>query len=394
MRAFRNLAICFLLGPLADHCLAQQLSEQATVSVLTCGADQREIYLAFGHSALRIKDPRLQMDLVFNYGVFDFEQPNFLLNFALGRNLYALGVHRYDLFEESYIADNRFVHEQTLDLTLAQRQRIFEFLMWNAQPENRSYLYDYFYDNCATRIRDVIADALGDSVNFDGSYIQTKYTIRQLTDIYLSEQPWGDLGIDICLGLPMDKVMEPWEYMFIPDYVESGVAHASVVRDGTALPLVKDFRVVYASAPTESTVTFPHPFVVFGGFFLFVVGLSVRDYRRKKTSNWFDAFLFGTTGVVGILLALLWLFTDHKAAANNFNLLWAIPSHAVVVFLLRRRVGWIRKYFLATMVLEALLLVTWAVLPQQLNVALIPLVAAVLARSGVQYYLRAPGGLP
>jgi hypothetical protein len=283
------------------------------------------------------------------------------------------------------------VHEQLLDLTPAQRQRIFEFLIWNAQPENRSYNYDYFYDNCATRIRDVIANALGDSVHFDGSYINTTSTIRQLTDRYLHEQPWGDLGIDICLGLPMDKTMEPWEYMFIPDYVESGVAHASVNRGDTVVPLVKDYRVVYAAAPAEPAARLPHPLFVSGALLLYAVAVSVRDYQRKKASTWFDAFLFGSTGIIGVLLVLLWVLTDHKAASNNFNLLWAIPTHAFVVFFLRRRVAWIRTYFLTVMILEALLLLTWAVLPQQLNVALIPLAGGILARSGVQYYLRIPG---
>jgi hypothetical protein len=204
----------------------------------------------------------------------------------------------------------------------------------------------------------------------------------------LSEQPWGDLGIDIGLGLPMDKEMVPWEYMFIPDYVESGLAHASVNRGDTILPLVKHSRVVYAAVPADTPTTVPHPMVMFSIICLLAIALSIRDYRRKRPSNWFDMILFGATGFIGVVLILLWFFTDHKAAANNFNLLWAIPTHVVVVFLIRKKIVWLKSYFLTIAVLEALLLVTWVGLPQQLNTSLIPLAGAVLARSVVQYYLR------
>src|SRR5690606_1825231 len=109
------------------------------------------------------------------------------------------------------------------------------------------YRYDYFYDNCATKMPDILAHVFGDTIEFDGSHIRTDYSIRELTDLYLRLQPWGDLGIDICLGLPIDKQATPYEYMFLPDYVEAGMANATILKNGIREPLVKSRTVIYES---------------------------------------------------------------------------------------------------------------------------------------------------
>jgi len=367
---------------------AQKLSPAATISVITCGPFQEALYFAFGHSAFRVYDPQNGMDYAFNYGIFDFNQPNFYLNFARGHNNYMLGVYDYQRFQESYITDNRFIHEQVLDLTDMQKQKVFDYLMWNALPENSAYAYDYFYDNCATKIRDVIVAALVDDVRFDGSYIKTDYTIRQLTDIYLKHQPWGDLGIDICLGLPMDKKASPYEYMFLPDYVESGFDHATVKKDGVPTPLVKEKKLIYESRDEAPAKGLPHPLYVFGFVALVAVALCVWDFKRGKLSHVFDLILFGLAGIVGLLLFLLWFFTDHKAAANNLNILWALPTHLFALVIFRNKPVWLRIYFAGVAIVLGILLATWWILPQQLNTALIPLVIAMLVRAISQYYLR------
>ncbi len=371
---------------------AQKLSDQASISVITCGPYD-EVYLAFGHSAFRVHDPRNGIDYAFNYGIFDFDKPGFLINFALGDNMYMLGVHDFQRFQESYIEHNRFIHEQVLNLTPAQRQKVFDYLMWNALPENREYRYDYFYDNCATRIRDVIVKVLGSDVTFDGSYITTDYSIRQLTDIYLKPQPWGDLGIDLCLGLPMDKKATPFEYMFLPDYIESGFDHASLKNDSVTVPIVQEKKIIYTSRPEDEATKLPHPLFLSGFLLIIALILSIKDFYTKKLSNWFDVFLFGTTGIIGVLLLFLWFFTDHKAAAYNFNLLWALPTHVVALIAFRKAKKWLEKYFLIVVVLEALLLLTWWFLPQQLNTALLPLVITLLLRALLQYALRKQAAL-
>lgn len=383
MRGF-VLALSLVVLPGVLHS-QRTLSPDATISVITCGPWQGEVYSAFGHSALRVHDPQQQINEAYNYGVFDFDQPNFYLNFARGGLYYKLAVWDYQGFANMYVYDNRFIHEQVLNLTPAQKQKVYDFLQWNALPENQVYRYDYFYNNCATRIRDVFAHVFKDSVIFDGSYVETRYTIRELTDLYLGHQPWGDLGIDICLGLPMDKVADPYEYMFLPDYIESGFDHATIFQDGKYVPLVESKHVVYESREEDPPKGLPHPLVVFSIFAVAVAMISFYDLRRKKASSWLDLTLFGVSGAIGLLLLILWLFTDHRAAARNLNLLWALPTHLWVIFTLRRRRNVTRMYFLATAILCLILLLCWNILPQMLNYSLIPIVIALGIRAFVRY---------
>jgi hypothetical protein len=382
--------LCLVFVIVSIHASAQKilLSDQAEISVITCGPFQGELYSAFGHSAFRVYDPANNLNDAYNYGIFNFNQPNFYLNFTRGYLYYQLGVYDYTQFRDHYIYYNRYVHEQVLNLTPEQKQKMFEYLQWNALPENEHYRYDYFYNNCATKLRDVVVTNFGDSVKFDGSYITTTYTIRDLTDIYLDHQPWGDLGIDICLGLPMDKIATPYEYMFLPDYIESGFDHATILRNGSPIPLVKSKNIIYEARPQEIPGSPVHPWIVFIGLAVISIALSVFDMRRKKASIWFDAILFGVTGALGFLLLFLWVATDHAAAAKNMNLLWALPTNLIAAIAFVRSPKWLEKYFLIVSIVLALLLLTWAILPQELHRFLIPLVLAVLARAFAQYRLR------
>jgi hypothetical protein len=357
------------------------LSPAAEISIITCGPWQGELYSAFGHSAIRVYDPANKLDDAYNYGVFDFNQPNFYLNYTRGLLLFKLGVYSYPDFRDYYAYYNRYVTEQVLDLSEAQKQKIYDYLEWNARPENDTYRYDYFYNNCSSVIRDVFVKNLNDSIRFDDSFINTDYTIRQLTDLYLKKQPWGDLGIDICLGLPMDKKAAPYEYMFLPDYLEWFFDHASITRHGESVPAVKTKIYVYVPHPEVELKSWFHPWTVFGAFLLLTAGLCIFDLRRKKLSKWFDVILFGSVGLIGVLLLLLWTVTDHAAAAKNFNLIWALPTH-VLVFLLFRQTssGFLKKYFFASAIICLLLLIFWAFLPQQLNIFLIPFVISLMCR--------------
>ncbi|HEY9487436.1 MAG TPA: DUF4105 domain-containing protein [Chryseosolibacter sp.] len=368
-----------------------KLSEQAEISVLTLGPWQGEVFTAFGHSAFRVHDPINRIDAAFNYGVFDFDRPNFYLNFARGNNVYMLGVSNYQHFEYAYISDNRYIHEQVLNLRMDQKQRLFDFLEWNARPENRDYLYDYFYDNCATKIPEVVLQVFGDSVTFDGSYITTDYSFRELTDLYLGEQPWGDLGIDVGLGLPTDKKATPYEYMFLPDYVESGFAHATILQQGKAEPLVKETNIIYESFQEQDSQGMFHPLLVFSLFLLLTVLVSYRDLKRHKLTMFFDGVMFTIIGLLGLCLLLLWTATNHHAAAKNLNLLWALPTHLVAVIAFIRQPKWLKRYFLIVCVLSVIVLISWPLLPQKLHYSLIPFVMAISLRAFTQYRIRKPG---
>ena len=355
------------------------LSSQAELSIITCGPYQGELYSAFGHSAIRVVDPILGFDIAYNYGVFDFNQPNFYLNFTRGYLYYKLGVYSYPDFRDFYISYNRYVHEQILAIDSVQKQKIFSYLENNALPQNQTYRYDYFYNNCASKVRDVFAEVFKDQIKFDGSFIKTDYTIRDLTHNYLTQQPWGSLGIDICLGLPMDKKASPYEYMFLPDYIESSFDHTTLNGN----PMVKQKVAVYESVPEKTPFHWYHPWIVFGLLLMSVSFFSYRDWKRKTTTKWFDVTLFSVLGLLGLLLFILWIATDHKAAANNFNLLWAFPLHLIgAIGLLKKNAGkWVPNYFTFTTIMTASLIGLWPLLPQQMNFYLLPLVFVILIRA-------------
>lgn len=375
----KAIAVVFLLLSLASFAQIP-MSHYAEISVITCGPYQGEVYSAFGHSAIRIQDPLTGQDLAYNYGTFDFDAA-FYLNFPRGNLLYKLGVYPYNRFRDFYISQNRYVHEQILNLSIEQKQKVFNYLYLNAQPENATYRYDYFYNNCATKVRDVFVELFRDRVKFDGSYVTTSHTIRDLTGLYLKQQPWGELGIDICLGLPMDKKLTLFEYMFLPDYIESGFDHAKI--DGH--PIVKEKISVYESQPETVPFSLFHPWIIFGLFLLITIAISFNDWRKKKLTKWFDVVLFSIVGVLGILLLLLWVATDHQAAAKNFNLLWAIPLHAIAAILILKKqyYSFLRKYFTAVGLISVATLLCWPFLPQQLNVFLVPLVVGLGVRAFV-----------
>ncbi len=364
-----------------------QLSDQAEIHIITCGPYQGELYSAFGHSAIRVSDPVNKIEWLYNYGVFDFDQPNFYLNFARGNLNYKLALMDYFRFRNFYIYQNRYIHEQVLNLNQTQKQQLFDFLEWNMLPENQYYLYDYFYDNCATRVRDAIITTFGEAVNFDGSYITTDYTIRDLTDIYLAQQPWGDLGIDICLGLPMDKKATPFMYMFLPDYIESAFNNATIQTDSGTVPLVKNTIITYASKPEPATRALSTPLNVMIAVLLIGIAITYFGFKQNKWKKGIDIVLFLIVGSVGLLLFLLWFATDHKAATGNLNLLWALPLHLPVAFILIKKQlpTWMSAYFKFVAYFNLLLLLTWYFMPQDLHFSLIPLTALIGIRA---FYIR------
>lgn len=380
--------VALVLASLSAFAQEILLTNKAEISIITCGPDPNELYSAFGHSAVRVKDPANGIDYAFNYGVFDFDQPNFYLNFARGRNYYMLAVYNYSDFERAYKRDGRFIHEQVLQLTTFQRDKIFNFLMWNAQPENRTYRYDYYHDNCATRIRDILIKQLGEDLTVDSTFFEATHSFRQKTDEYLDPLPWGDLGIDICLGLPIDRTMRPSEYVFLPDYLESFVDHMQVKSDSGIVTLVKE-KITSNAQTVEGWNSFIHPWLGFIVLLIVIVLISYFDLKSKKPTRWFDVTLFSITGLIGVLLFVLWMFTDHHDAARNFNLLWAFPLHfiASVLFFSKRSKNLLSRYFLFCAIILLCTLVFWWALPQELNVYLIPVVVGLGIRCVVNWKL-------
>lgn len=376
LRAVRQLSTLLTLVLFATGAIRAQeipvLSPRAQVTMLTCGPGQ-ELYSSFGHTALRVYDPQLGIDYVYNYGTFDFHQPNFYLNFTRGNLLYMLTVTTYKRFVRAYEYDNRSVVEQHLRLDEHQRQAVFEFLEVNALRENREYLYDYFFDNCSTRPRDVLVKVLGEQLVWDTAYVNDHRSIRQLCDDYIvRQQPWGDLGIDICLGSRIDQPSTAWEQTFLPPLLEIALDHASVRAGDSLLPLVNaKWPVVTPDhLPAQTDWLAPQPLFV---ALLLLLAMLVTFLRMKGWSARFiEAPVFMLVGFLGLTLLLLWFGTNHKTAAWNLNLAWAFPPDLIFGLMLLRKVRprWVRGYALFTLAVGALLLIFWGMLPQMLHYSL------------------------
>lgn len=379
----KKLFSLIILLPLFAH--AQwQLSDEAEIRILTCGPYQGELYSAFGHSAIRVYDPVNNFDLLYNYGVFDFNQPNFYLNFAKGNLLYKLDVGYYRAFRNRYVADDRYIHEQILNLNQRQAQAYFNFLQENALPENATYNYDYFYDNCATRVRDGLVEVLGDTLVFEEGYTDSQHrSIRDLCDMYLGHQPWGDLGIDLCLGMPIDKRASSYEYMFLPDYLEAGLNYAYIVEGGEKKPLVKDTVISYESSSEPDAVGLWQPLTFTLALMLIGLVASYISFKTGKYQVWFDVALFSLSGLLGWFLVFLWFFTDHHAADYNLNILWALPwNFPLSFFLLKRPLAkFLRGHYLVLFFWYLLVAITFFVLPQDLHYSLFPLVLLLAVRA-------------
>ena len=223
------LSILIFIG-FAIHMNAQhlQLTTNAQISVITV-APGNELVDSFGHSAFRVRDSYLSVDIVYNYGRYDFGTPNFYGKFAQGKLLYDLGISTFNDFMYHYTAQNRTVVEQILNLTKKEKQQFFEFLQTNARPENKSYLYDFFFDNCATKLRDVSNEILAENIQLNYTYDEMNLTFRDLIHKYLDDQAWGKFGIDLALGSVIDRKAMPEEYSFLPDYIYKILKKVSLI---------------------------------------------------------------------------------------------------------------------------------------------------------------------
>ncbi|MBI5218153.1 MAG: DUF4105 domain-containing protein [Bacteroidia bacterium] len=368
------------------HAAGEKLSPLAEVSIITCSPGE-ELYSVFGHSAVRVVDPINNIDYIYNYGTFDFDTPNFYLKFARGKLDYMLSVELFKNFKENYISENRSVWEQVLDLSSSEKQRVFDLLEENARPENKYYKYDFFYDNCSTRIRDILQKALNNSIVFPDLKGKNKNSFRDLIEPYLKHHIWSDFGIDLALGLPTDKIAASAQYMFLPYELKKGFDDAKIKNPEKKL--VKITNTIYETkvqnVDTTMTVT---PNMVFWSLFFVVAIISALIWKRNPKRYWFDFLIFLIFGLLGIFLLLLWFATDHKATAWNFNLLWALPFHAVMAFLLlkKNKPNFLNYYFLVTSLLTLLLLISYKALPQWLNISTIPILLILCFRAFVIFW--------
>ncbi|MDC7995688.1 lipoprotein N-acyltransferase Lnb domain-containing protein [Altibacter sp. HG106] len=356
------------------------LSPEAEVSLITVGPGEN-LYDSFGHTAIRIQDPKF--DYAYNYGVYDFDTPNFYTKFARGKLLYQLEVWPFDQFLAIYKRQDRTVEEQVLDLSYPQKKAFFEFLQNNAKPENSKYLYDFFYDNCATKPRDVLTNILAQNDMEYGTYVENPKTFRELIRENVALNSWGSLGMDVAIGAVTDRVATPWEHQFLPKYVAKATATATIKKEGTRIPLVKERKVLYKAqaAPTSGSF-FVSPLFLFGLLSVVILWITYRDWKQQKRSRFLDGVLFLVTGLIGVALAFLWWGTDHSATAYNYNLLWAFPLSLLFCYGISRKFpkAWMQRYVIFLLLLLLLLTFHWITGVQRFAIGFIPLFFALLIR--------------
>jgi hypothetical protein len=391
MRKFALLLlVLFSISPIVK---AQPLSPAAKISLLVC-APGDEIYSYFGHAAIRVFDPVFEKDIVFNYGVFDFMAPHFYWRFAKGETDYMLAAYRMVSFMREYQEDHRKVTEYELILTSEEKSALYAALVENNKPENRVYRYSHFEDNCSTRIRDQVEKAVGGKINYDQSGDET-LSFRNLIDRYIQENSWGGLGIKLALGLPTDRISTFSEKMFLPDYLGNDLVKASVVREGSSVPILSPAKVLFDAPPVIHEFSITSPAVVILLIFLLVLGLTLVERRKGKRFIWLDITVFTVFGIASLILCFTTFISVMPSTKWNLNLVWAFPAHLVLAVLWvfpgwRVKLVWYNKM---TSIVLILFLAAMYFLPQSFHWLVVPLCLILLLRTGtaISYARQSPG---
>ena len=358
------------------------LSVYSEISLVTAGPGE-ELYEAFGHSAIRIKDPVLQLDLIYNYGIFDFNRPNFYTNFAKGNMIYSLARYDFKYFLASYKRDKRWVKQQVLNLTQQEKQAFFQYLENNALPKNKDYLYDPYFNNCATKPRDITKSILEDDVIFNNKNLNKDLSFRELTNNEIHWNTWGSLGLNLVVGNKLDQKATPEEYQFLPDYSLKAFNYAKINRNKKWVDLVIKEEILLNFKEKKPKIETLSPFLILSIISILGIWLTYRDLKHNKRTRLLDFSLFFITGLIGLFLVLLWLFSTHEIVQNNFNILWLVPLNLVVSFFLLKKKSlhrWILYYIQFLVLLVLSIPVLWFLKIQVFPPAIVPILMILLIR--------------
>ncbi len=351
------------------------ISALTRVSILTVGPGD-ELNSKFGHSAIRVKDPTTDLDIVYNYGMFDFNTPNFYMKFTRGKLDYRLAKQRFTYFLRSYEIEKRWLKEQVLQLKPEEVQALLGFLEKNHLPENRFYKYDFFFDNCTTRLPEALKTVLGTKLTLDPGDVGDETTYRDLIHQNLELNSWSNFGIDLALGSVIDEKGTPFLPINVYDQLEQSKINTEPI-------VYKDISLLEDHRPENKANFLTTPFfwlvIVLGAVAL----VTYFDFKKGKRSRWLDFGLFFSTGAAGLLILFLWFATDHQATKTNFNALWAFaPNLIVAFFMLKKQLpAWSRAY---CYLLVGLILVT--VLLWVLNIQVFsPLIILILVALAIRY---------
>jgi Domain of unknown function (DUF4105) len=384
---------------------AQATSDSCSmeISLLTCSPGN-ELYSLFGHTAIRITDTRRGMDIVYNYGTFDDSDPLFYFYFTRGIMLYSLSASTFKDFMTEYEEEHRNVVEQILNLSCEEKNRLYEALRKNTLDENRLYQYYFLNDNCTTRAGRIIESNTNDSILYEDIFPVNSSVVphsaeglisgpgmsyRDMIHKYLERehQDWAEFGIDMLLGKNLDiKPTNIESIHFLPDYLYKGMDSA---HEGSK-PMVVE-RQTLLQFPTEKmSAGWFTPML----FFTLLLILNLWLYFLKNNSGAvkalliFDILFFTLLGLIGILMTYMWLGRIDDVCRNNINIFWALPTHIIAVFFIRKNTAWVKYYFLATAILAGLLLIVFPFGLQRMNTAVLPILVIIIFRSYSLYKNR------
>ena len=325
--------------------------DSVEVSLLTCSPHE-EIYSLYGHSALRWHEG--QTDLVFNWGMFSFSKPYFALRFVFGLTDYELAAYPFDRFWPYYQQWGSSITEQVLNLTNDEKRHLKKLLADNLDPENRVYRYNFFYNNCSTKPRDVVEKSINGKVIYNERE-DYEPSFRDMVRECNRNHLWSKCGNDMLLGLKADMKTNRSEQEFLPMNLMQDFARAQIYKDGEYRPLVKEQRMLvmpgvqqiepdFILSPTEMAII------------LFAISLTIAlyEWKRKKTAKWYDVLLMTVQGLAGIVLTVM-IFSQHPTTSLNLNLLLFNPLPLLFIpAIIKGKRGLWRKVQLAMLILFAI----------------------------------------
>jgi hypothetical protein len=369
---------------------AEPLGDNAFISLLTVSPG-REVYSQYGHTAIRVCDPGKKIDIAFNYGLFDFNSPNFIWRFVRGETDYMVGICSYSDFIIEYQIDNRAVTEQIINFTPAEKEAIWQALVENIQPKNRTYRYNFFFNNCATKPRDVIIKNISGKVDYrwKGKFTTLREEVHFFTDKY----PWTQFGIDLVLGAPADTFASLRSQQFAPELLLESFSKAVILKNSAkSCPLVlsTNHPATIAGDLVEKHCWLPGPDLVMWIAFLIVACFSTFEFRKRKRYYMLDAVLFTTTGLVGLVIAFMVLFSEHPTTNVNYLLLWLHPAHIIYAVGLifpafRNKIANI--YLSINLPFQIFALAGSLFLPQYFHPAFYPILLCLIVRSSLSLFI-------
>lgn len=366
-----------------DSISVEPRMDSIEVSLLTC-TPGKDMYAKFGHTALRVRDYTVNKDIVFNYGCFDYNANNFVLKFLLGQTDYLLDAEEFEFLKYRYGMLGNGVSEQTLNLSQEEANRLLILLLENLRPENQEYRYNWLYDNCTERARDMIEKAVNGRIEY-AKVTNPDITVREMLHHCLETSPWVAFGIDLILGSEIDHKVTDRIMMFLPDVLKRESDGAHIIRqDGTQVEYISGRSIVLDDTnKPEQAYTVGSPLFVFSLLLLFTMALFAYELRNRRYVMWLDITMHTCQGLAGLLVAFLFFFSEHPAVDSNWLVIilnplplfyagWLIYCHRT------NRRNWVAYVNLA--VLSAFL-VTMTLCPQSFNPAMWLIVVNLLIRA-------------